>query len=101
MLALPTGGREPAHCRGIASPRGRVDTHNDLSTSSGTRDTGDSFADWVFVYSVISEHLNTTGFDFCGLGYLLSWVRLSGRAALSTVFPFYLVLVSWIVCLVP
>ena len=100
LAAWKLSGR-PARCRGIVSQRRRVDNHNDLTTSSGTCDTGDSFADGVLIYSVISENLNTTGFDFCGLNYLLSWVRLSGRVALITVFLIYLVLVSWIVCLVP
>ena len=38
-------------------------TQNDLSTSSGTRDAIAALSGGVFVYSVISEHLNTTDID--------------------------------------
>ena len=40
-----------------------MDTQNDLSTISGTHETVTALSGGVFVYSVISEHLNSTGID--------------------------------------
>ena len=72
-----------------------MDTQNDLSTSSGTRDAVVALAGGVLVYSVITEHLITTGIDSLW-SVLFAFIHQTlYRAALSTVFPLYLVLVGW------
>ena len=71
-----------------------MDTQSDLSASSGTHDAVAVLSGGVFVYSVITGHLNTTGMDslqsvlFAFIGQTLY------RVALSTVFLLYLVLVG-------
>ena len=72
-----------------------MDTQNDLSTSSGTRDAMAALSGSVFVYSVICEHLNTTGIDSLRSVLFAFMGETLYRVALSTVFPFYLVLVGW------
>ena len=53
----------------------------------------------VFMYSVISEHLNTTGIDYLQSVLFAFMGQTLWSAALSTVFAFYLVLVGWMVLL--
>ena len=91
MLAFLAGLQELAPCQDFTSPRRRVDTQIDVSTSCGTLYTIAALPGAVHVYSVITKQLNTSGINslqsvlFAFIGPTL------GRVALSMVFPLKLV----------
>ena len=93
-LALRTGEQEPAHCRG-SYPHKEESTYTLIFPQAVVHVIlVTALPEGVFVYSVISEHMNTTSFDSYSV-LCAQWVGLSGRAVLGTIFPSYLTLVGW------
>ena len=94
-LALPTGGRNRLTV-GVSYPQEEESTSILIFPQAVVHMTPvTTLPDGVFVYSIISEDMNTTISAFLRSVLWASLVEFSGRAALGTIFSSDLAMVGW------